>query len=540
MKRNRLLSSSPRTRLFASKKLGQGKKRHLILLSILSIIGISITSIVLATSEPALSTKSTIVDLPNLPAEMQNLPAQNQASKTETKQAKTITNLKPTNTNAETAQQEAEQKELSTIKADRNQVELIQMEKMHPQQNTVAAVPQQSQESTSPTNPAPSAQVNVPPAPAVALTWETIKVKSGDNLSLIFSRAGLDAQDVYNVAQSGEGVKPLLNLMPGQFLKLGIDDSNHKDKQLKQIRLQLSPVKTFEADVKADGSFTTKITERETDKKQLVATGDIENSLFADGQKAGLPDKMIMQLAHIFGWDIDFALDLRKGDTFKVIYQQEYLDGKEVNDGEILAAEFTNQGKTYRAIRYTLPDGDSEYYAPNGDSMRKEFLRTPVNFTRISSRFTLARWHPILHRMRAHKGVDYAAPIGTPVKAAGDGKVIFAGRQHGYGNVIILKHGEKYSTLYGHLHGFARGIHRGIRVRQGQIIGYVGMSGLATGPHLHYEFRINGVHHNPLTVALPKAAPISKKYYAAFEQKAQPLLARLDQSKTPATVALNP
>jgi murein DD-endopeptidase MepM/ murein hydrolase activator NlpD len=237
---------------------------------------------------------------------------------------------------------------------------------------------------------------------------------------------------------------------------------------------------------------------------------------------------MIMELAAIFGWDIDFALDIRRGDHFTVVYQEYYLEGKKVRDGDILAAEFTNQGKSYRAIRYVDADGNAGFYTPEGLSLRKAFLRTPVKFSRISSRFTLHRKHPILNRIRAHKGVDYAAPRGTPIRATGDGKVVFRGRKGGYGRTIVIQHGSKYSTLYGHMSRYNGKVKLGRRVRQGQVIGYVGSSGLATGPHLHYEFRIDGVHRNPLTVKLPVAEPIAKRYRDDFQKLATPLIAQLE------------
>jgi murein DD-endopeptidase MepM/ murein hydrolase activator NlpD len=198
-----------------------------------------------------------------------------------------------------------------------------------------------------------------------------------------------------------------------------------------------------------------------------------------------------------------------------------------LRDGDIIAAEFVNQGRSYKALRYKDPKGDVDYYAPDGKRLRKKFLRTPVNFTRISSGFSLHRKHPILNVIRAHKGVDYAAPTGTPIRAAGDGKVVFKGRKGGYGKVIILRHGAIYSTVYGHMSRYARGLSVGKRVRQGQIIGYVGMTGLATGPHLHYEFRVHGVHRNPLTVKLPAAAPLPARYHADFQAHTEEALARL-------------
>jgi murein DD-endopeptidase MepM/ murein hydrolase activator NlpD len=235
-----------------------------------------------------------------------------------------------------------------------------------------------------------------------------------------------------------------------------------------------------------------------------------------------------MELANIFGWDIDFALDIRKGDRFTVLYEEMYVDGEDIGNGTILAAEFVNQGKRYHAVRYTDAGGKTDYYSLDGKSMRKAFLRTPVEFSRISSGFSLGRKHPILNKIRAHKGVDYAAATGTPIKVTGDGKIIFRGKKGGYGNTIIVQHGSKYSTLYAHMSKYRSGLTTGSRVKQGQIIGYIGSSGLATGPHLHYEFRVNDVHRDPLRVKLPGAEPLASKYREDFNKKAEALLAQLD------------
>ena len=246
-------------------------------------------------------------------------------------------------------------------------------------------------------------------------------------------------------------------------------------------------------------------------------------------QNAGVSQNIIMELANIFGWDIDFALDIRKGDSFTLLYEELFRDGEKISDGNILAAEFINDDQAYRAVRYTNPQtNQSEYFTPDGKSMRKAFLRTPVNFTRISSRFTVSRYHPVLHKVRSHKGVDYAAKSGTPIQSAGDGKVIFKGKKGGYGNVLIVQHGSKYTTLYAHLKSFNKKLKVGSKVRQGQTIAYVGSTGLATGPHLHYEFRVNGTHRNPLTVKLPASSPVPERYMADFELSTTPLFAQLD------------
>ncbi|HEX5637683.1 MAG TPA: peptidoglycan DD-metalloendopeptidase family protein, partial [Gammaproteobacteria bacterium] len=266
------------------------------------------------------------------------------------------------------------------------------------------------------------------------------------------------------------------------------------------------------------------------ENRTAYASGTIESSLFLASQKAGLSQNLTMELAGIFGWDIDFALDMREGDHFTVIYEEIFKEGKKILDGSILAAEFSNQGETYRALRYTDPTtGDASYYTPSGQSLRKAFLRTPVNFSRISSKFTTSRYHPVLHRFRSHKGVDYAASTGTPVRSSGDGKIVFRGRKGGYGNVVIIQHGSRYKTLYGHLSKFNSNASTGSKVKQGQVIGYVGATGLASGPHLHYEFQVDGVHRNPLTVKIPSSNPIEQRYWDNFQLTTQAYVAQLDE-----------
>lgn len=259
----------------------------------------------------------------------------------------------------------------------------------------------------------------------------------------------------------------------------------------------------------------------------LVKSAEIQSSLFGAADSAGIPDNVAIQLADVFGGEIDFYRDLRKGDRFSVVYEMQYLEGRPVQPGRVVAAEFVNKGKAFRAIYYVDAGGKGGYYEPDGQSLRKAFLRAPLEFSRISSRFGM-RKDPYLHSWRKHTGVDYAAPLGTRVRATADGVVEFAGRKGGYGNAIILRNSGRYSTLYGHLRGFAHGIHRGARVEQGEIIGFVGQTGWATGPHLHYEFRIAGVARNPLAVALPAAVPVPAREIPAFRRYAQPLVAQLD------------
>jgi len=265
--------------------------------------------------------------------------------------------------------------------------------------------------------------------------------------------------------------------------------------------------------------------------------GVIDSSLFEAVEAGGAHDQTAIGLADIFGWDIDFVLDVRQGDTFVVTYQEIWRDGTYLKDGPIEAAEFVNQGREFRAVRFTDPEGHSNYYTPEGRSLHKAFLRAPVEFTRVSSRFNSARHHPILNLIRAHKGVDYAAPIGTPVHAAGDGRIRFAGNRGGYGNCVEIEHSRSIVTLYGHLSRFARGTRAGAHVAQGAVIAYVGMTGLATGPHLHYEYRVDGVFKNPQTVQLPAAAPIDARLRDDFLVRSAPLLATLDASAGPMLVS---
>jgi murein DD-endopeptidase MepM/ murein hydrolase activator NlpD len=388
-------------------------------------------------------------------------------------------------------------------------------------------LPDNSTGSVSSTLPIPIAEesfteidvVKVEPSP-----WQKVDVKKCDNLSTIFDRIGLGPRVLFQVMSAGRQTHLLKNLLPGNSLNFLIDDG-----QLQTLKFEPDLVTSLEIVKQAKG-YSSEIIITELDIRTNESGGSIDSSLFLAGQDAGLSDNLIMQLVSIFGWDIDFALDIRKGDKFNVIYEEKYKDNIKVGEGAILAAEFVNRNQSFRTVRYTSPNGDSNYFNQDGVSMRKAFLRTPLNFSRISSRFNLSRKHPVLNRIRAHRGVDYAAPTGTPIKAAGDGTVVLAGRNGGYGRTVILKHGGNRSTLYAHMSSFSKKMRRGKKVKQGQIIGYVGKSGLATGPHLHYEFRVHGVHRNPLTVKLPKASGIPKKYLANFKQETASLLANLDNS----------
>lgn len=353
-------------------------------------------------------------------------------------------------------------------------------------------------------------------------------VKSGDSLSKILSLRGISNQDIYRVSSADKKPKELTRMRPGQVLEFVKDKNTNELISLKLIKNRLETI-TFE---KLEGKFTSKTLIREPEVVNVYKEATISNSLFLDGLKAGISQTMLIEMANIFGWDIDFALDLRTGDTFSLLFEEKYLDGQSIGFGNILAAQFVNNGRVYQAIRYKTKKG-AHYYTPDGLSMRKTFLRTPVDFTRISSKFNPNRLHPIFKTTRPHRGVDYAASKGTPVQASGDGKVIFKGRQNGYGNVVILDHGRGYTTLYAHLNGFSRKIKRGGRVKQGQTVAFVGQTGYATGPHLHYEFRINGTHKNPVTVKLPNDAPMAKKDLKNYLPYAQNMASALESYHSP-------
>jgi len=367
----------------------------------------------------------------------------------------------------------------------------------------------------------PIVEATIPDKPAI--TQKTVTVRSGDTLAAIFKREGFSAREVYDIMQLGKLTKPLKNIKPGEMLEFSSNDES----KLVGLGYQTDVTHTLRITLTEQG-FSANEEIRTPEIRLSHASETINNSLFLSGQDAGLNDNMIMELAGIFGWDIDFALDIRKGDSFTVLYEEKYLDGKKIGNGDIVAAQFTNRGKIFEALRFVDPEGNRQYFTPEGNSMRKAFLRSPVDFRRISSRFTRERYHPVLGKKRPHRGVDYAAATGTPIKAAGDGKIIFRGTKGGYGTTVVLQHGTQYTTLYAHLSSFKRGQRNGTSVKQGDIIGFVGSSGLATGPHLHYEFRVNGSHRNPLTVKFPDASPIEKKHKELFLAQTQPLLAQLN------------
>ncbi|WP_144393142.1 peptidoglycan DD-metalloendopeptidase family protein [Pleionea sediminis] len=360
-----------------------------------------------------------------------------------------------------------------------------------------------------------------PPLPTDTIQRVSVEIKSGDTLSSIFKKQGFSPRDVYNVTQNKTAQSILRKIRPGKTLVFEASE----DGTLEHLYYQLSVNETLQVTRVEDG-FDAEVKKRPIEKRQAFASGIIEDSLFNAGKQAGMSDGLIIKLANIFGWDIDFVLDVRKNDSFALIYEEKYLDGEFIGNGEILAAQFINQGDVFRAVRYKDSKGDENYFTPTGKSMRKAFLRTPVNFMYISSNFNPRRFHPIQKRWKAHRGVDYRAPTGTPVYAAGDGKVTASSYNKYNGKYVFIQHGNSIVTKY--LHLSRRAVSYGKRVKQGQVIGYVGSTGMSQAPHLHYEFVVNGVHRNPRTVKLPEAQPINKKEEPLFEQKTQPLLASLN------------
>lgn len=352
----------------------------------------------------------------------------------------------------------------------------------------------------------------------------TLTIRSGDTLDQLFRKHQLDIGHLATIARLDEAGKQFRKIKPGDVFEI-----THDEGQVVRMYSALNLTNALQVE-RGESGFTAKLIDRPIEKRKRHAYGVIETSLYESAAAAGLSDKVIMNIAGIFAWDVDFVLDIRKGDNYYVQYEEIWQDGEFVTDGEIVVAEFNNNGSSSQAIRFIDDSGRSDYFSPDGRSVRKAFLRSPVDF-RVSSSFNPNRRHPVLKTVRPHRGVDYAAPRGTPIKAAGDGKVIFRGVKSGYGKVVILQHGGNITTLYAHMSNFAAKARLGTRVRQGQTVGFVGKTGLVTGVHLHYEYRLNGVHRNPRTVKLPQADPIASEYRQRFLATAAPLLEELEQFK---------
>ncbi len=354
-------------------------------------------------------------------------------------------------------------------------------------------------------------------------SFTTLTVNRADTLSSMLYGYGIKDKTIYQLSKSTHG-KILNRLNVGDRLSVLIEYD-----RLEQLIYEPSNLEAYHFIASQDG-FNSVHRRYEVETYLQLQTFSIDDSLFWAGKKANLTDAMIVELAGIFAWDIDFAVDLRRGDRFTLVYEELLHNGEKIGEGNILAAEFINKGKVYRAIRFTEENGSERYFDENGKSMQRAFLRTPLDIFRISSHFNPHRKHPVLNRIRAHKGTDYAAPRGTVVRATGDGIVKFAGREGGYGNLIKIQHGDSRETRYAHLDKFNKRVKKGRKVKQGQVIGYVGKTGLATGYHLHYEFLSNGVHRNPVKVKFPKSNPIVEKDKQRFNEHKTHMLAVLNNA----------
>lgn len=350
------------------------------------------------------------------------------------------------------------------------------------------------------------------------------RIEKNDTIASLVHRLGIsDPRLAEFIRTNAKTAAAARQLRPGQVVSAYTD----ADGQLKRLYFPLSAQDSLLSIEKANGTYAARDDRVKFDRQVAVGSGEVRTSLFAATDAAGVPDQVAIQLADIFGGVIDFHRDLRKGDRFSVSYELLRARGQLVRSGRIVAAEFVNGGKSFQAVWHVGSDGTGSYYDANGKSLRKAFLRSPLEFSRVTSGFTTNRFHPVLKEWRAHRGVDYGAPTGTRVRATSDGIVEFAGRQGGYGNLIVLRHRGSYSTAYGHLSGFAKGLQRGARVAQGDIIGFVGQTGLASGPHLHYEFRINDQQVNPLAAVLPEAPPLDQQALTAYRPMAEAAIAHL-------------
>ncbi len=353
--------------------------------------------------------------------------------------------------------------------------------------------------------------------------WREVRIQRGDTIGSLLNRLQIEDTAAVNFLRSAKDAKTLYQLIPGRSVRAKTTENG----ELIALRYIASDNTQLTVD-RTGNDFKASEQAAPLDARVVMKSGEIRSSLFGATDAAGVPDAIASQMAEVFSSDIDFHLDIRKGDRFAVVYEMLYSNGEPVKPGRVLATQFVNQGKTYRAVYFKDRDGREGYYTPEGNNLRKAFLRSPLEFSRITSGFTNARFHPVLKTWRAHKGVDYGAPTGTRVRATSDGTIALAGRQSGYGNIVVIQHKGSFSTAYGHLSAFAKGLHKGSRINQGDVIGYVGSTGMATGPHLHYEFRVAGVQRNPLTVPMPQSFPIAAQYKNEFFAAIKPLGSQLE------------
>ena len=355
-----------------------------------------------------------------------------------------------------------------------------------------------------------------------AFQWQEITVASGQTISGLFEEAGIDRSTLALAASTESGKKAFRRIRPGDVLEFEINGYG----TLRTLKFDRSDLEQAVLSF-SDGAVTETVIQRNLEQRTMVASAEITSSLSADAGRAGLDNSVVNQIADVFKYDIDFSEDLQAGDSFQVVFEQSFLEGKPYKQGRIQAARFTNRGKTYSAFRYNA-NGREEFFDADGRPLKKVLLRIPIEFARLSSTFGM-RKHPVLGRMRAHKGVDYAARTGTPIMAAGDGRIELAGWKNGYGKTIIINHGQGRSTLYGHMSALGK-YKRGQFVPQGAVIGRVGSTGLATGPHLHYEFRVGGKQVNPLKVTMPKPEPLRGAALTKFHNATAPAVAMMEQS----------
>jgi murein DD-endopeptidase MepM/ murein hydrolase activator NlpD len=362
--------------------------------------------------------------------------------------------------------------------------------------------------------------------------WELVTVQPGESLDAIFRKLGFSAGLLHSIMGLNGDTRSLTRIRPGDVFGFQRDAGG----EFSRMRYPLNENSYLVVDRSAE-ELRAQNLDRQLTTSLFEARGSIDSSLFLAGKAAGLSDAMVMKLANIFGWDIDFVLDIRAGDEFYLLYEKLYRDGEYLRDGDVLAATFVNQGERFQAVRFEGGNG-AQYYAPDGRHMRKAFLRAPLNFSYISSNFNPKRFHPILKRVKAHNGIDYRAPSGTPVYAAGDGRVIRSAKDQYNGHHVFLQHANNIVTKY--LHFTRRNVKEGDRVKQGQVIGYVGATGLAQAPHLHYEFLVNGAHRNPRTVSLPAVEPLKAEGLLAFQAYAAPYLSQLSRLESDSMYSLAP
>lgn len=353
--------------------------------------------------------------------------------------------------------------------------------------------------------------------------WREERIRSGDSLQSLLSRMGVASEEIQALLANREQLTKLGKLIPGRSLLARVTSTG----RLLLVRYMSDDTKLISFEREA-GRFILREQTIQLEPTLVMRAGVINHSLFGATDDANVPDSIASEMAEALSGEIDFHRDLRKGDRFSVVYEAYMHEGRLIKTGRLMATEFTNDGRLVQALNFIDSTGNSGYFTPDGRSLKRAFLKSPLPFTRITSGFSASRYHPVLKEWRAHRGIDYGAPTGTPVRAVSDATVKFVGKQRGYGNLVILEHVKPYSTAYGHLSRFGTGLRKGGRVAQGQVIGYVGMTGLASGPHLHYEFRVKDVQQNPLAMKLPSAYPLDNRSKASFLAETQPLMQRLN------------